>query len=255
MAADGFFKHALQFFLRIRQRTPRLWLQLRLKISADFILSLAVKQHTARRKAVDSLKKSFLQHGILKRKILLQRPFIQLFRDARELQDALNLRRKHEIPIHHCVKQRLDSEKIPRQHQFFFFLIPDSKGKHSTKLLHKRRTISLKTIHQRLRVRASDKKNLLFPFHLLPQFLVIIDFSVKHHCQVLTDAFHRLQAAFQVDDTQAAKSKGHAVIYKTALRIWTSMYQLFLHFFHNLSFVLFLSEKSTNSAHAFLHLV
>lgn len=56
-------------------------------------------------------QKSFLQHGILKRKILLQRPFIQLFRDARELQDALNLRRKHEISIHHCVKQRLDSEK------------------------------------------------------------------------------------------------------------------------------------------------
>ena len=34
-----------------------------------------------------------------------------------------------------------------------------------------------------------------------------------------------------------------------------SFNQLFLHFFHNLSFVLFLSEKSTNSAHAFLHLV
>ena len=146
-------------------------------------------------KLINPPEKSFFQRRILKWQILLQCLLIYFPFIAWKCKDTLNFRSKYKVSIYFGIVHRLNSKKIPCKHQTLLLFIPYSKPKHSPELIQCLLPILLNSIYQNLRVRMSTERN-AESLKFCPQFLIIIDFSIKNNMKVSVRTFHRLLPIF-----------------------------------------------------------
>ena len=149
-------------FVRMKNRLP---------IPVLAYLAVPVPEIMGGAQTVYVFKKGFPRDRILKRKIAVQRVFVEFLHEIRMLQQAFDLAGPEQPPVgEEGIMHGLDAEIIPRDEQRMVRRVPDHKGEHPPQPGKKRFLPLLKAVEQHLAV-GFGGKDVAFFLKLGPQRL------------------------------------------------------------------------------------
>ena len=105
-----------------------------------------------------------------------------------------------------AVVDELDAGRIARQHEAARAFVPDRQAEHAVQVVEHRAAPLLVAVDDDLGVGARAEL-VAQPFEFAPQLGEVVDLAVEHDPHRLLHVGHRLVAAGQVDDRQAAKAQ------------------------------------------------
>ena len=146
-------------------------------------------------------------HGVGSRHVVetqkaIQTIHVDLPLDDRILENGFDFGPKKEIAAGVTEIERLDADAVSRQDQTFLRPDPNRECKHSTQPFKTVDPPFTECMQDDLRV--SGRNESAAPgAKLMPQFPVIVDFSVEYQNHVAVLANNRLVSAVEVDDSQA----------------------------------------------------
>ena len=124
------------------------------------------------------------------------------------LQQRLQFRREQERLAGLDVVQRLLAHAIAPQEQSLPAHIPDREREHAVQTLDAGIAVFLVEMHQHFGV-GPGAKSMTARFQLRPQLLEVVDLAVEDHPEGAVFVAHRLMAAGEIDDRQAAESEAN----------------------------------------------
>ena len=198
----------------------------------------------------DSLEKRFFQGGILKGQVLFQSLLIQLLFIGGMGQDSLDFRCEDKLTVSWGVVKRFDAERIPGRIQPLVLLIPDGEGEHASEMFRQVFSPLFIAVEEYFGIPLSGKS--VSCCQKLPaQFLIIIDFPVKHKNQISGFVCHGLHASFQINDAEATEAQGSCLGHPAVALIRPPMDQGNHHFFQ----YLFPGERGFGNRDSLLNIV
>ena len=120
------------------------------------------------------------------------------------------------------VVEGLDAEQVARAHQALLRRVPDGDGEHAAQLLEHAGSPRLVAVHDGLGVAVRDEL-VAQRLQLGAQLLEVVDLAVECDGDGAARVLHGLARALEVDDAQAAKAHGDAVVHEKALVVGPAM--------------------------------
>ena len=147
---------------------------------------------------------------------------VQVPFDFRQLENRLQLRRKHEIAVDLRVVERLDAQTIAREKQLPPPFVPDREGKHAAQIPDGLRAEVLVQMDDRFRI-AFGAEHVAAPRQQPPKLPVVVDLAVEHDPDRAVLVRHGLLAVLEIDDAQAPHAEADALAEIDALVVRSAM--------------------------------
>ena len=130
------------------------------------------------------------------------------------------------------VVERLDTEDIACAYELTSHIIPDCNGEHAAQALEHAHSPFFVAVHDGLGI-AFGGEFIARLAQLFAQFLEVIDFPVEGDNYVALSVFHRLRAAFEVDDGQPTEAHRNPLVDVIAIIVWAAMSDAVSHIVHD----------------------
>ena len=171
-------------------------------------LSVGPLHDVAGRKLLNAAKHGVRSRDVVQTQKAIQTVQVDLPLDDRILEDGFDFGSKKQVTAGTTEVERLDADAVTRQDQTFLRPDPDCESKHSTQPFKTFNTPFTKCMQHDLRVRGRNE-SAAPGAKLIPQFPVIVDFSVEYQDDVAIFADNRLISAVEINDPQAHGAQGN----------------------------------------------
>ena len=138
--------------------------------------------------------------------IMAERVGIEATVDPGELNERLDLRTEYERVRAHGEEQRLLAEGVAREHEPLRFLVPEREGEHAAKPADRLEVPGAEGLDKDFGV-GGGAETVAEGKQLFAELDIVIDLAVEDDGVAAVRAPHRLLAAANVDDRQAAMTE------------------------------------------------
>jgi hypothetical protein len=164
------------------------------------------------------------RRDVLALEIQPERIEVELAADRGVRQQRLQLRAEHQRGAVPVVIQGFDAKVVARDEQALRAPVPQSKREHALQVLEHAHAVLPVGVKQRLGV-AVGAERMAARLQLAPQRGEVVDLAVEHAREVAVGRAHRLRAAGEVDDRQAAETERERAVAVVAFVVRAAMLQ------------------------------
>lgn len=168
---------------------------------------------------MSSLGGDFLRRKVLGEGVLLRHPFVRLFQSTQRLRSTLGLQHGRRVSVRRYMGRQLSSRGVPHRRRFFFFLVPSNRNGRSAGLLRGHQAVDLGAVRRHLHIQTNSGGGLLFPFRLLPRFLMVVSFSIGRRYRILATTFRELRTTFRISSARTTGSGNRTIVCGATLHV------------------------------------